>query len=135
MEDLKVGTYEVTAKTSSPFAAELKGTFTIPEESEDVGYTVTDQAGSSYILVTVWTKNYSGKIKLTWPAGVIPDSTNSELQGVNTYKGNKTDTNSYVSGSVTISTKTYGSVVYRFFKEDPSKTYSNSDFTAAKVNS
>lgn len=135
LNDLKVGTYKVTAKTTSPFITEIKGTFTIPEESEGVGYTVTDKTGSPYVLVTVWTKNYDGKVKITWPEGVIPDSTNSELQSMDTYKGNESDTNLYVSGSVTISTATYSSVVYRFFKEDSSKIYSNTNFTAAKVNS
>ena len=128
LTNLTKGTYTVTATAARPFAATLTGSFTIPEESGGVKYSVSDSAGSPFATLTVWTTNYSGNIQITWPAGVIPDSTDPALAGVITNSGS-----SYGAGSLTVTSSTYESNTYRFFKTDPSAIYSNANFTAAKV--
>ena len=126
---LTKGTYTVTAEATSPYQATLKGTFTIPTESPGVHYSVTDTSGSPYVLLTVWTENYSGKIRLTWPAGLIPDSTNAELSSASTYSGG-----GYTAGSIVISGAPYGSNVYRFFKQNTSAVFTTDQFTATAAN-
>ena len=125
---MSAGTYDVTVKATRPYTATLKGTFAIPKESEDVHYSVNDQEGSPYVQLTLWTDNYDGKVQVNWPAGVIPDSTDTKLQGANTYSNG-----SYVADKATGSCGAHSSNVYRFFKEDPSKTFTRSQFTATKA--
>lgn len=125
---MTAGTYDVIVKATHPFAATLKGTFVIPKESQDIHYSVNDQEGSPYVILTVWTDNYDGKVQVNWPAGVIPDSTDTKLEGVNTYSSG-----SYVAGKATGACGAHSSNVYRFFKEDPSKTFTQSQFTATKA--
>lgn len=125
LTNLSTGTYTVTAAAASPFAATLTGSFTIPKESSGVEYRVDDSSGSPFATLTVWTTNYSGNIQITWPAGVIPDSTDSELASANTYAGG-----AYAAGTTQVTGTQYGSNTYRFFKSDPSAIYSNANFTA-----
>lgn len=129
LTDLSAGTYTVTATTESPFKTTLTGTFIIPKESEDMYYSVTDQDGSPYVLVTVWTENYNGKAKLTWPENVIPDSTDPQLKSANTYS----TSGGYAAGAMTISCGAYSSDTFRFFKEDLSEVYTENQFTALKT--
>lgn len=128
--DLKAGTYEVTVTANSPFKKVLKGTFTIPEESIQVHYSVADKEDSPYLLFTVWTENYDGNVKLTWPENLIPDTTNAQLQNVDTYNS---DSGKYVAGEVTLSYTAYSSKVYRFFKINPSVVYTENQFNALKT--
>lgn len=127
---LSAGTYKVTVTAQSPFTTTLTGTFVIPEEASDIHYSVSDSSGSPCVLLTVWADNYSGEVQLKWPAGVIPDSTDSQLQEVKTY----TDGNTYGAGTATVNVSPYSSGVYRFFKADPSQVYSDQQLTAAKTN-
>lgn len=129
LKDMTAGTYMVAAESSSPYQATIKATFIVPQVSAGVHYSVSDTSGSPYVLVTVWTENYSGNIILAWPAGVIPDSTNSQLSGVDTYSGE-----SYGAGTATVSAEPYGSNVYRFFKQDTSACYTSAALTATAVN-
>lgn len=129
LTDLTKGTYTVTAVATSPYQATLKGTFTIPTESTGVHYSVTDTSGSPYVLLTVWTENYSGKVTLTWPAGLIPDSTNPALSGASTYS-----VSGYTAGSIVVSGAPYGSNVYRFFKQNTSAVFTMANFTATAAN-
>ncbi len=126
---MSAGTYQVTVKATRPYTATLKGTFIIPKESGDIHYSVNDQEGSPYVLLTVWTDNYDGKVQITWPAGVIPDSTDSSLESAKTYSDS-----GYIAGKTTVTSEADGSKVYRFFKENPSKTFTLSQFTATKAN-
>lgn len=130
LTDLKPGTYLVTATANSPFQKVLKGTFIIPKESIELHYSVTDKEGSPYVLLNVWTDDYNGKVKLTWPEGVIPDSTNEQLKNVVTYTS---DAGSYPVGNTTVSCEAYGSKVYRFFKVNPERVYIDGQFIASKT--
>ena len=126
LNDLTSGTYLVTAKATAPFQKELKGTFVVQNQDETISYTVSDSEGSPYVLLTISTKEYGGTVIVDWPAGVIPDSTDSIFTGSTpTYDDAK---KSYTSGTVTITDfGKYASESLRFFKADPSQNYKNND--------
>ena len=127
VDGLSAGTYTVTAEATKPYSKTLKGTFTIPAENTELSYTVSDQKGSPYALLTVSTGNYSGNITISWPAGVIPDSTQDAFASVDTYQNG-----SYTAGTVSVDMDTYSSNTYRFFKADPQQEYTAS-IKAAKA--
>lgn len=118
---LGTGSYEVIATATAPFTETLKGTFTIPSESAGIDYSVSDSGGSPYALLTVSTENYTGNVTLSWPAGVIPDSTQEAFAEVTTRQSS-----GYAAGTVTVAVQPYSSYTYRFFKEDVTKDYSSS---------
>lgn len=119
IDNLKTGEYTVTAMATSPFTKTLKATFLIPEESTEIEYNVEDKAGSPYAMLHVSTKAYNGKVKISWPDGLIPDTTQAAFEDT------KTENNDTYSSSNVIETVTkYSSYTYRFFKKDMTKNYS-----------
>lgn len=119
---LTAGTYKVTATSTSPFAKTLTGTFTIPAESNDVGFTVSDSVGSPYAQLTVRTEAYTGDIIVSWSADVYPDTTQPAFKGVGTYDAGS---GAYQAGSCSVGPLgKFGSATYRFFKADPQANYS-----------
>lgn len=118
---LTTGTYTVKASASSPFAANLAGTFVIPTADTGVHYTVSDTKGSAYATLTVWTEDYTGNIVISWSAGLIPDSTDPALSGLITGSG---------AGSLTVAGEAYASNTYRFFKTDTSAVYDTNNIMA-----
>lgn len=121
IDSLQAGTYDVTVTSTAPFRKVLKGSFTIPQESAGIHYSVSDSEGSPYALLTVSTDQYSGNVTVSWPQGMIPDSTQDAFAGIVTRSGS-----SYAAGTVTVSVKAYSSYTYRFFKEDVTQDYSTS---------
>lgn len=118
-DNLSAGKYTVTAKATSPFTKTLKATFSIPEESSNVNFNISDKEESPYVLLHVSTEAYEGKIKISWPEGLIPDTTNKAFEET------KTESNdSYQSSNTTVQVTKYSSYTYRFFKKDITKNYS-----------
>ena len=129
VKGMTAGTYVVTARATAPYASQLSGTFTVPAADEGLTVKVGDTAGSAYAMLRVGTGAKGGKVKVSWPAGVCPDTTQTEFAQVKTYANG-----SYSAGSVEISLDAYSSVAYRFIKMDSSKDYSDgADITAARV--
>lgn len=127
-EELSSGTYTVTAETKKPFQKTLKGTFKISDQQDAVSYSVNDNQGSAYAQLTVSTWDYSGAVKISWPEGLIPDTTQEAFSGVKTRENDK-----YTQGEVTVQMGRYSSSVYRFFKADTGATYDTSGIKAEKV--
>lgn len=128
---LKPGTYHVTAESTSPFVQSLRGSFTVQEQDQEVHYSVSDSEGSLYIILRVSTKEYGDGVTINWPAGLIPDSSETVFENVTTYNE---ATGNYSKGQVTIEAfGRYGSESYRFFKEDTTKTYQTGDFQVTKT--
>lgn len=125
---LSAGTYTITASSERPYKKTLTGTFTIPEESTEISYSINDNTGSPYALLTVSTQNYDGNISINWPEGVIPDSTQDAFAKISTYENGN-----YKSGSVTVKMQKYFSNTYRFFKVNSSNQYSKEQITATKA--
>lgn len=129
INNLKAGKYTVTATAESPFQKTLSASFTIPEESKDLNYKVSDSQQSAYASLQISTDAYDGAIKIQWPSGLIPDSTQKIFENTKNLQNNK-----YVTGSMTVQVKKYTAYTYRFFKEDIDKDYSTTqDITVEKV--
>lgn len=129
LSDLKKNkTYTVTAVGEAGYESTLKATFTLANEGEGVYKYLDTAADPAYVLLTVWTENVSGNAEVTFPAGLVPDTTDSAMADVKNYSDG-----SYTSGNFTDGTgfdNTYSSHVYRFFKTD-SASYSVGDFTVS----
>lgn len=100
-------TYVVTATGTKGFKKDLTATF-IVKESEVEAYT-SAIVTKEYILLTVWTKNISGNVKVSEiPVDLIPDNTIDILKNVKQGDSEFTDTVNF--------TKPYSSYSYRFFR-------------------
>lgn len=119
IDGLSEGTYQINVTSIKPFSKTLTGTFKIPKADEDIQTDVNDSDGSAYVLVNVSVQNYNGKIRISWPDGLIPDATQEAFASTETYSADK-----YISGHQDVTVEPYSSYVYRFFKEDTSKDYS-----------
>lgn len=128
IQDMTAGTYKVTVVADTPYTKTLKGRFIIPKEDDSISYTISDSSGSPYVLLTVSTKTYDGKIKISWPEGVIPDSTQEIFENVNTWNNN-----SYSSGDATTQVSAYSSYTYQFFKTDTAQTYDKNTIKVEKT--
>ena len=98
--------YTVTATGTRGFKKVSTGTFKV-ESEEELIYKSIEQT-NEYVLLTVWTKNVSGNVEITFPNGLIPDNTNDALKNVKTSDEQFTDTVNFQ--------KPYSSYRYRFFK-------------------
>ena len=120
---LKAGhTYVITAVTNNTYKKNLTGTIQVKAADEAVYSSVRD--GGAYIEVSVWTADYSGEVKLSYRAGLIPDNTNPLLTSAKT----ASSATEISLGNMEAGT----SHVLRFFKPDSSKTY-NSNTNGKKV--
>lgn len=118
LSELTTGTHTVKAVAVSPYAAELRATFEIPEKDMKVYYTVTDSANSPVVTLTVSTVDYAGDVTISWPADVYPDNTDSKLNGATT--------------SATVRFNKNSEYTFLLFKSDPSRKYTESGFTVTK---
>ena len=68
------------------------------------------------MLLTVWTKNLSGTVSITYPDGLIPDATDPAMAtGVDFGSKTFSDASNFVLP--------YSSHVYRFFKQKPGNNF------------
>lgn len=109
------GQYDsTTGKVNTGYVKTLSATFTVADTTDGFYMNVDDTTDPHYIVLTVWTENITGDVKVTFPAGLIPDSTNPILKGAKNYQGGN-----YGAGSVTDAENfqnSYSSYSYRFFK-------------------
>jgi hypothetical protein len=132
--------YKVTAKGSSidsssrneGYHKTLTATFTILPDDSGVYQYVDTKTDANYVLLTVWSKGYSGEVSITYPEGLIPDNTDGvdamreattdgsggtiTDKSTFTYKGNSDSSSGEGTGSGTDGLG-YNSHVYRFFKD------------------
>lgn len=124
---LKKGvSYTVTAFGEAGYESTLKAVFTVAGDQENVYYHL-DSSDQNFILLTVWSEKVTGDLIVDYPAGLIPDATDSILRASKNY--NK-DSAEYTNGSFTDSDNfdvNYSSRVYRFFV---SKGHSNIEYTS-----
>lgn len=118
IQDMAPGVYDVEVQSLSPFEKTLKGTFVIPEKENDIFCVKEDQQGSFCVQLIVSVKDYEGNIKIFWPEGLIPDSTQTVFEDIKT----RTE-DLYEAGELTLWMEPYTSRTYRFFKTDTETDY------------
>ena len=118
IQDMAPGVYDIEVQSLSPFEKTLKGTFVIPEKENDIFCVKEDQQGSFCVQLTVSVKDYEGNIKIFWPEGLIPDSTQTVFEDIKTRKGDL-----YEAGEATLWAEPYTSNTFRFFKTDAETDY------------
>lgn len=123
------GTYTVTATSTKPFSQQLSAKFTIAAANTDLNVSLADNNDSATATLTVSTQDYEGNVKVSWPAGVVPDQTQAEFDRVSTGDSS----GNYSAGSVTVTAKKFSTYTFRFFKTDPSQKFDTSQITAAKA--
>lgn len=123
------GTYSVTAWSTKPFSQTLYARFTIAAANTELNVSLADETNSADAKLTVSTQDYEGNFTVSWPAGVIPDQTQTEFANVNTGDSN----GNYQAGSVSVAAEKFSTYTFRFFKTDPSQKYTTDDITATKA--
>lgn len=123
------GAYTVTATSTKPFSQQLSAKFTIAAANTDLNVSLADNNDSATATLTVSTQDYEGNVKVSWPAGVVPDQTQAEFDRVSTGDSS----GNYSAGTVTIAAKKFSTYTFRFFKTDPSQKFDTSQITAAKA--
>ena len=118
IQDMTPGVYDIEVQSQSPFEKTLKGTFIIPEKENDIFCVKEDRQGSFCVQLTVSVKDYEGNIKIFWPEGLIPDSTQAVFEDVKT----RTE-DLYEAGELTLWMEPYTSRTFRFFKTDAETDY------------
>lgn len=118
IQDMTPGVYDIEVQSQSPFEKTLKGTFIIPEKENDIFCVKEDRQGSFCVQLTVSVKDYEGNIKIFWPEGLIPDSTQAVFEDVKT----RTE-DLYEAWELTLWMEPYTSRTFRFFKTDAETDY------------
>lgn len=133
LQNLKMGeTYIVTATGRAGYKQILKAEFFVSDKEENV-YKHLYTSNSAYVLLTVWTENVTGSLKIgVTKEGLIPDNTDPALRNVFNYNDGEygtmeiTDSDNYKAA--------FSSYTYRFFVSG-SSSYSVEDFNVFIENS
>lgn len=124
LSELQPGTtYTVTAVGSNQYVRTLQAAFVVGASDAGVFQSVSET--DDYIDLTLWTHNSSGAVTITFPDGLIPDSTDDALSSIHNYNNGV-----YNGDTVTLSTMgVFSSHVYRFFKS--TEEYTGGNITAS----
>lgn len=126
LRDLEPGAaYKVTVNGVAGYKADLSAVFKVASDKTGVYKHVTGLSDASpEVILTVWTENASGDVKLTFDSkGLIPDNTAPELATLNNLNGSTYDPfTGHNAGSLGV----YSSQTYRFFKDG---TFAGGEFT------
>jgi len=113
-------TYTISATGEAGFKSTLTATVTVKPDEPHIFMHLND-ADNYYVLLTVWTKNLSGEVTVTYPADLTPDATDPVMTGKAAGTPITDNTNFQTA---------YSTHVYRFFKNTPGKNYTDSGFAA-----
>lgn len=107
IKNLKPGvTYTIEATGTGGYQKALTATIEVLN-TEPAVYKYLDTTNHEYVLLTVWAQGYQGDVTITPPAGLIPDNTDSVMEGIQTGAA-FTDAASFQDSG-------YCSHTYRFF--------------------
>ncbi len=123
--NLTSGIYVVTANATKPYQKSIQGTFTLTENDESIFYEVSDSVNSPVLYLTIISKDYSGDVTINWPEGVVPDSTDSNFENVDT---------GFLASSTNITFNANSEYKIQFFKSNPSSVYTTEQFSVERSN-
>ena len=120
--------YEIVATSMAEgpagYEKSLKAPFEVQRKARGFFANVEDKPNSSYVILTVWSQNCAGKVSVTFPDNLIPDTTDPKMSSITNYAEGK-----YSGATVSeIDLQEYSSLSFRFFK-DNTETYSLGQFT------
>lgn len=119
-------TYTITATGNAGFVSTISANVTVRPDAQNIyKHLYVDSTDPHYVLLTVWTENVSGEVSITFPAELIPDTTDAAMAGTFTPSN---DGAAYMFTDNSNFTASYSSHVYRFFKVS-NISYDVSDFT------
>lgn len=121
--NLPSGIYLVTAEVISPYEKTLQASFVLTENDENIIYQVNDSVNSPVLQLTVRTQDYSGNIKISWPEGVVPDSTNPKFLNIDT---------GYEQGSTMVQFEANSEYVFQFFKKQLNIVFTKDNFSVER---
>ncbi len=122
-ENLPAGKYIVVAKATEPYEKTLQASFVLKSRNDAVEYNVSDSANSPVLQLTVKTTDYKGDVKITWPANIVPDNTDSKFANVNS---------GYSGGNIIIPFEANSEYTFQFFKKQPSMSYGKTSFVVER---
>ena len=122
-ENLPAGKYIVVAKATEPYEKTLQASFVLKARNDAVEYTVSDSVNSPVLQLTVKTTDYKGNVKITWPANIVPDNTDSKFASVNS---------GYSGGNIIIPFETNSEYTFQFFKKQPNTSYDKTSFVVER---
>jgi hypothetical protein len=105
--------YRVTVTANGGYVKTLSATFAVAPAKNGF-FANVDKADSDYVILTVWTENVSGEVTVTVPAGLIPDTTDAALAGIDNYENDTYNQFSFTDSTSFASV--FSSRSYRFFK-------------------
>jgi len=118
--------YRVTVTGSAGYQKAVSAIFCVNDDAKGV-YKHLDTSATEYVVLTVWVDNISGVGEVTFPAGLIPDSTDPVLTSITSYSGGGLYTGGGFTDSVNF-TSVYSSASYRFFKVNNTDSFSADSF-------
>ena len=105
--------YKVTVVADGGYQKTLGAIFSVAPAQRGLFMNV-NASNAEYVVLTVWSENVSGEVKISVPAGLIPDTTDPIMTDITNYGAEGfgafefTDSESF--------SKAYSSHSYRFFK-------------------
>ncbi len=121
-DNLQDGTYKVIATTLTPYKKTLEAIFVISNNDNNIYYEVSDSVGSTVLYLTVTSNDYNGNVNITIPSGLLPDSTDANMIGVNLEN----------SQIMSVNLKNNSEYSFKFFKEDPQRVFAKTEFIVEK---
>ncbi len=116
--------YIVSATGTSGYSKTISAEFAVLSETGSV-YKHLDVSDGACVVLTVWADYTCGDVVITFPAGLIPDSSDPVLAPVNNYSGGV-----YTAGTVNDNfAGGYYSKTYRFFLSDGTTGFSADSFS------
>ena len=101
----------------------MQASFVLKARNDAVEYTVSDSVNSPVLQLTVKTTDYKGNVKITWPANIVPDNTDSKFASVNS---------GYSGGNIIIPFETNSEYTFQFFKKQPNTSYDKTSFVVER---
>lgn len=120
--NLQDGTYKVIATSLAPYKKTLEAIFVIANNDNNIYYEVSDSAGSTVLYLTITSNDYKGNVNVTIPSGLLPDSIDEKMASVNLEN----------SRTMSVNLNNNAEYSFKFFKEDPQRVFTKSDFIVGK---
>ena len=124
LDGLKDGnSYKVIVTADGGYQKTLSATFEVAP-AQNRCYMSVDNSNDHYVVLTVWTENVTGTAGISFPSGLIPDTSDPILASITNYDGDSFVADTFYDNESF--TEAFFSRSYRFFKTEE---YQSGTFT------